>query len=142
MPALHVGFLSGPKLARRAQSCVVDGRIQGIEKEIRKFENEIQKLENRNTGMKITTRELRHTFNSFIEHLEANNQYEFEVRDDYYWDVPEDARYILDSQPTELTVGQLLDDWTWVKGMVQDQTIVTYGLVWFASIIRYVGEQR
>jgi len=77
-----------------------------------------------------------------LQHLEESGQKEFEITEDFYWDVPADKRYEPYEEPKELTVGQLSDDWSEVTHMVNgDRELVAYGLVWLASVLRRIGEK-
>ena len=61
---------------------------------------------------------------------------------DYYWDVSPGARYDNYKQPTDLSVGQLSDDWTEIRRILDGTAEpVPYALVWAAALLRRIGEQ-
>lgn len=92
--------------------------------------------------MRISTDELRRAVETLLQHLEKNGQKEFELNEDFYWDVPLDRRYLPYDHPTQLTIGQLSDDWSEVAQMVDGRReTVAYGLVWLSAILRRVGEK-
>jgi hypothetical protein len=92
--------------------------------------------------MKVSTEELRRTALALLRHLEESGQKEFEIDEDFYWDVPADKRYAPYEEPKQLTIGQLSDDWSEVTRMSSgDREFVAYGLVWLAAVLRRVGEK-
>jgi hypothetical protein len=92
--------------------------------------------------VKISTAELRVSVLAFLRHLEETGQSEFDITEEFYWDISVDRRYSPYEEPKELTIGQLSDDWVEVKRMVDGSSdILGYGLVWLASVLRRVGEK-
>jgi hypothetical protein len=92
--------------------------------------------------MKISTDELRDAVMVLLRHLDESGQREFEISEDFYWDVSADKRYSVYEEPKELTMGQLFDDWSEVTQMTHgNRETVAYGLVWLASVMRRVGEK-
>jgi hypothetical protein len=92
--------------------------------------------------MKVSTEELRRAATALLRHVEDSGQKEFEIEEDFYWDVPADKRYAPYEEPKGLTMGQLSDDWSEVTQMISgDRQPVAYGLVWLAAVMRRVGEK-
>ncbi len=92
--------------------------------------------------MKVSTEELRRAALELLRHIEESGQTEFEIAEDFYWEVPADKRYAPYEEPGELTVGQLSDDWSEVAQMIRgSRELVGYGLVWLAAVLRRVGEK-
>lgn len=92
--------------------------------------------------MKVSTDELRRAVLALLRHLEENGQKEFEIDEDFYWDVPADKRYLPYEEPKGLTIGQLSDNWTEVTQITDgNREPVGYGLVWLAAVLRRVGER-
>lgn len=76
-----------------------------------------------------------------LEHIKSTYGEEVEIHEDFYWDVPEDARYDPYSEPKSLTLGQLSDDLDEVVAIAKDEKeVVGYALVWLASVLRRIGE--
>jgi len=91
--------------------------------------------------MKIETKELRRIFNVLLDHLESAGQDSFDPPWDFYWEVAKDDLYNPYSEPGQLSLGQLADDWgELVKIVNQDMPPVGYALVWLSAILRAVGE--
>ena len=92
--------------------------------------------------MKVSTDELRSAALVLLRHLDESGQKEFEIAEDFYWDVPAEKRYSPYDEPKELTIGQLSDDWSEVARMAGgNREPVAYGLVWLAAVLRRVGEK-
>jgi hypothetical protein len=91
--------------------------------------------------MRVSTEELRRAALLLLQHLDQNGQSEFEIAEDFYWDVPESARYAPYSEPNETTIGQLSDDWSEVKKILDGhREPLGYGLVWLSAVLRRIGE--
>lgn len=92
--------------------------------------------------MNIRLSELRRAANALFDHLEQTGRTEFEVSEDFYWNIPEKHLYSVYTPPpeSELTVGQLSDDWNEVMKIASGQRPpMAYGLVWLSSLLRIVG---
>lgn len=93
--------------------------------------------------MKVSTDELRKSALLLLQHIEASGQTEFEIAEDFYWDIPSEQKYKPYEKPTELTMGQLSDDWIEVTRMTGGTRVpVAYGLVWLSAVLRRVGGER
>jgi len=91
--------------------------------------------------MRITTENLRQATLLLLEHLESTGQKEFIIEEDFYWNIPKDARYDPYKEPQELTLGQLSDDWAEIKSIVDgSREPVGYSLVWLSTLLRRIGE--
>lgn len=89
----------------------------------------------------ITTSELRAAANLLLSHLEEHGLTDVEVDADFYWDVPQAARYDQYDEPKEHNVGQLSDDIQELKRLVKgDAPPIGYGLVWLGAVLRRIGE--
>jgi hypothetical protein len=85
---------------------------------------------------------IRQVTNDLIDRLRRQGVDRIELSADYYWDVAADVRYDQPEQPRELQMGQLTDDLEFVTELYDGtRPPVTYGLVWIASILRYIGEK-
>ena len=60
---------------------------------------------------------------------------------DMYWNVPTDALYFVDKQPSELDIGSLYDDWEFVQAnTIGASEAVPLQLTEIATLLRYIGE--
>jgi hypothetical protein len=92
--------------------------------------------------MRIQLSELRRAADSLFDHLERTGRTEIEVTEDFYWSIPEKHLYSVYAPPPEsnLTVGQLSDDWNEVAKIASGQRPpIAYALVWLSSLLRFIG---
>jgi hypothetical protein len=93
--------------------------------------------------MRITTEELRKATHSLLSHLEKSGHTTVDVDQDFYWSIAPEQRYDPYTEPKELSMGQLTDDWEEVLAVTRgDKAPVGYALVWLSSILRAVGEKH
>ena len=92
--------------------------------------------------MKVTTSELRAALEKVLKHLDDSGRSEFSIEEDFYWSVPSGSAYDNYTQPSELSVGQLTDDWSRLKAIGDgDEEPLGYALVWASSVLRILGEK-
>ncbi|WNG15728.1 hypothetical protein [Cystobacter fuscus] len=94
--------------------------------------------------MKIQLSDLRQAANTLFDHLEQNGHTEIEVTEDFYWNIPKEHLYSVYTPPpeSELTLGQLSDDWDEVMKIASAQRPpIAYALVWLSSILRFIGSK-
>ena len=92
--------------------------------------------------MRISATDIRKVVEILLEHLEKIEQGVCETNRDFYWDVPSSERYDQYGKPSDLTVGQLSDDWAELKGILSgDKEPIGYGLVWLGNILRAWGDE-
>lgn len=92
--------------------------------------------------MKISVHELLEVVQILRDHLQATKPPEIEVEEDYYWQVPESERYDPYKKPGELTLGQLSDDWSELRKLLdRDRVPAGLDLIWLANILRRLGER-
>lgn len=91
--------------------------------------------------MTVDVEELRKIVAILLDEVERGGS-TVEINDDYYWDVPKDDRYKVYASPTELTLGQLTDDWNELRRIGRGEVdALPYALVWASSILRRIGEE-
>ncbi len=92
--------------------------------------------------MKITVAELQEITDRLFAHLRDTEREEVEIPEDYYWMIPQGDVYDPTRDPTDLTIGQLSDDWTELIAILrEDRPAIGYGFVWLSAILRIVGEK-
>lgn len=91
--------------------------------------------------MKVDTHSLRTLCETLLNHLEQSGGREIELSNDYYWHIPAEQRHDMNRQPTELSIGQLSDDWQELQRILTGESEpIGYALVWLASILCDLGE--
>lgn len=94
--------------------------------------------------MKIQLSDLRRATDALFDHLERTGRTEIDLTEDFYWSIPEKRLYSVYSPPpeSELTMGQLSDDWNEVAKIASGQRApIAYALVWLSSLLRFIGSK-
>jgi hypothetical protein len=92
--------------------------------------------------MRISCADLQRIATLLLEHLENMGNHELEVGKDFYWEVRQADRYDRYEMPSELSVGQLSEDWQLLQEILSGKSEpLGYGLVWLSSILRVAGEE-
>lgn len=92
--------------------------------------------------MKISRDELLEVMRILLEYIGGTQPAELDVEEDFYWHVPESERYDPYKRPSELTLGQLSDDWSELRKLLdRDRVPSGLDLVWFASLLRRLAEK-
>ena len=92
----------------------------------------------------INLKVLKSAVDAVLDHLMEDLGIEnvaIEDKKDSYWDCPYPEMHDVSMQPGDLTVGQLSDDFDFVKLVRRGQSAdVSYNLVHIAPLLRYIGE--
>ena len=92
----------------------------------------------------INLKVLQSAVNAVLDHLLEDLGIEnvtIEDEKDSYWDCPYPELHDVSMQPGDLTVGQLSDDFDFVKLVRRGQSAdISYNLVHIAPLLRYIGE--
>jgi hypothetical protein len=92
----------------------------------------------------IDLKVLKSAVNAVLDHLLEDLEIEnvaIESGKDFYWDCPYPEMHDVSMQPSDLTVGQLSDDFDFVKLIRRGQSAdISYNLVHIAPLLRYIGE--
>jgi hypothetical protein len=94
--------------------------------------------------VKIQLSDLRRATDALFDHLERTGRTEIDLTEDFYWSIPEKRLYSMYSPPpeSELTMGQLSDDWNEVAKIASGQRApIAYALVWLSSLLRFIGSK-
>jgi hypothetical protein len=80
--------------------------------------------------------------NDLFERLKGRGVTSVALDADYYWEVPQQLRYDNHGEPGEHEMGRLGDDLQFLEEMLDGtRPPVSFGLVWVAALLRYVGEK-
>lgn len=103
------------------------------------FKMDHKKLMN---DMSINLDELNRILDKLFAHLKKNGVNDIELTKDFYWYISENQVYNPYNKPTELTLGQLTDNWNeLIKTLEEDNDLIAYNFVWAATILRALGEK-
>lgn len=92
---------------------------------------------------KVDMKTLEECFLKIMNYYKENENTEFYLEDDYYWDVDLEKRYDPSANLVEgdISLGQLYHDIEVVEEVAKGKEPIGYDLVWLSSILRYVGEK-
>jgi len=92
--------------------------------------------------MEVNIRQLREVTDKIFSHLLEDGVEKLDLTADYYWQIPREFLYDKYDEPKSFTMGQLSEDLTFVEEIREGvRSPVAYGLVWIASLLRYIGEE-
>ncbi|MFE4461918.1 hypothetical protein ACFROC_31590 [Nocardia tengchongensis] len=91
----------------------------------------------------VSLAELRRSFNLLLDHVEATTEGDIiRLDEDYFWSIPQDELYAVDSVPSNLTMGQLSWSWQHLTDLLADpDQAIGYHLVWLAEVLRAIGQK-
>mgnify|MGYP001235186302 CR=1 FL=1 len=91
--------------------------------------------------MQIDVSDLRTVTEKLFNHLDEIGQSSIELTNDYYWDISEDERYNVENDPQDLSIGQLTEDWEFLRKIgMDDEHTIAYAFVWLGKILQAIGE--
>jgi hypothetical protein len=87
----------------------------------------------------VSLDELERAVHVVVQHLKQQ-AVQPELSDDYYWEISEEERYDPTKSPTDLSLGQLSEDWDRIQQILRGEAPpIGYALVWVASLLRRIG---
>jgi hypothetical protein len=90
--------------------------------------------------MEVSLEKLRRIFDRLCENLEENGIGFVRIESDYYWHIPDDARYDPYREPEALNLGQLSDDILLLEKLITgDREPIGLDWVHFAAILEAIG---
>ena len=92
--------------------------------------------------MTVAVSDVRKAVEILLKHLAETDQSEFEIVDDFYWDIPASARYDPYLEPKATHLGQLSDDVKDLRRICNgERSPLGCDLVWLSAIMRRIGEK-
>ena len=75
-------------------------------------------------------------------HLQEIGISKLQIEHDFFWELPEEKRYDMESKPSDFEVGQLSDNLLSVERIANGSAEpIAFALCWIAPILRAVGER-
>jgi hypothetical protein len=95
------------------------------------------------TGNTISVDQIRRTLLALLDHVQATYGDTIELESDYFWSIPDKAKFDVYTPPAELTVGQLPEVYEQVTKLAQPgQDLSTYQLRWFAPLLEAIAHEK
>ena len=93
--------------------------------------------------MEIDIDKLRLITDQIFDHISRDLKInKVSLEQDYYWNVPSEFLFDMDSAPKELDIGQLYDDWEFLlKTLDDEEQAISLMFVHLAPLLRYIGEK-
>jgi hypothetical protein len=93
--------------------------------------------------MKIKIDELETITKKLFQHLRNQKILEFDIEEDFYWNIDKNERYNPYKKPLNLDLGQLEDDWSELVNIINSNSeTISYAFVWLSNILRIIGEKK
>lgn len=91
----------------------------------------------------IKVSDLRVLFNAILDNIEGELKIkEVPLREDYYYYVSPEHKYKMNSDPESYSIGQLRDDWGFLKSVVESkETATPLNFMHLAPILEYLATQ-
>ncbi len=90
--------------------------------------------------MEINLEKLRNIVNLIFDHISSDAGVDKVLLDkDFYWDIDDEKLYDMSSQPDSLDVGQLYDDWGFLKNIKCKEEAVALMFIHVAPLLRHIG---
>ena len=86
--------------------------------------------------MKIKIDELEKAIGLLLSRFKSTLGNEVELNSDYYWNIVESDIYNPYKEPTDLTLGQLSDDWVEIIRQMENNNLMPYETCRLANILR------
>jgi hypothetical protein len=92
--------------------------------------------------MKIKVSALKMVSDRLLIYLENRGHETIELNEDFYWNISEEEKYIMETSPVELEIGQLSEDWAFLMTAIEkERETLRYEFIWFAKILEVIGEK-
>lgn len=96
-----------------------------------------------NTDNTISVDQIRHTLLALLDHLKAAYGDTIELESDYFWSIPDNAKFDVYTKPGELTVGQVSEVIEHLAKLAQPgQDVATYQLRWLAQLFDAIAHDK
>lgn len=89
----------------------------------------------------VAIADIRSIVNRLLDRIEASGTHSITLKDSFYWDVPEEGRYDIDSPPKEPDIRSLHDDWDCVRFMLDaGEDPIVDQLYELSPLLRYIAD--
>ena len=91
----------------------------------------------------ISVDQIRQTLLAVLDHVKTTYGDTIELDSDYFWSIPDNAKYDVYNKPTELTIGQVSEVYEHLVKLAQPgQDVATFQLRWFAQMFEAIAHEK
>ncbi len=93
--------------------------------------------------LKIKLIDLKNVTERLFDHImKIRGEQEVEIDKSFYWNIPLDELFDMDKKPIDFDIGSLSDDWDFLSGLLEEDTIpVARQLTELSALFRIIGEK-
>jgi len=92
---------------------------------------------------KISVGQVRNTLLALLDHMQDSYGDTVELASDYFWSIPDAAKFDVYNKPEELTIGQISEVYGHiVKLATSSEDVATYQLRWFAQLFDAIAHDK
>lgn len=93
--------------------------------------------------IKIQKEDLKKMILIVMDKLETSAEDSFVLDEDLYWNILDEELYNPYSDPKNLTMGSLADDWVFLQNVIKEnREMIDYDLVKMAAILKFLAKKK
>lgn len=90
---------------------------------------------------RVRIADIRNIVNRLLDRIEADGRESVLLGETFYWDVPEEGRYEMGTEPSDFDIRSLHDDWDCIRfALDEGEEPIVDQLIELAPILRYLGD--
>jgi hypothetical protein len=94
-------------------------------------------------GCEISVDQVRDALLALLDHVRATYGDAIELESDYFWSIPDNAKFDVYNKPADLTIGQVSEVCEQLaKLAASGQGDTTYQLRWFAQLFEAIAHEK
>lgn len=94
-------------------------------------------------GTEISVDRIRDSLLALLDHVRSLYGDKIELESNYFWSIPDNAKFDVYSDPEELTVGQVSEVWDHLTKLTPSpENLATYQLRWFAQLFDAIAHDK
>lgn len=93
--------------------------------------------------IEISVAQIRDTLVALLDHIRDNYGDTIEFESDYFWSIPDAAKFDVYNKPEELTIGQVSEVCDHLAKLgTSPENLATYQLHWFAQLFDVIAHEK
>lgn len=91
-------------------------------------------------NIEIQKEDLKKILYILIDKLEDSSCDNFSLEKDLYWNIPDEELYNVYKEPTDLTMGSLVEDWEFLQKVLRkEREVIGYDFNKISNILKSIG---